>query len=116
MAARGGSVGIQRLSGKTAPSAATILSTSSRGSVITGPAGSMASGLASTWHKPGANVTDRARRAVLCYFSRSWVKGYSDLRSLVTEKQAAAMSPTLRYLVGFSANAPVRRGPEPDSE
>ncbi len=83
---------------------------------ITGPAGSMAIWLSSTWHKPGANVTDRARRAVLCYFSRSWVKGYSDLRSLVTEKQAAAMSPTLRYLVGFSANAPVRRGPEPDSE
>ena len=79
---------------------------------ITGPAGSMAIWQSSTWHKPGANTTDRPRRAVLCYFSRSWVKAYSDLRPLISAQQAAAMSPTLRYLLGFSANPLVRRGPD----
>ena len=79
---------------------------------VTGPAGSMAIWLSSTWHKPGANTTDHARRAVLCYFSRSWVKGYSDFRPLISPEQAAEMSPTLRYLLGFSANALVRRGPD----
>ena len=79
---------------------------------ITGPAGSMAIWMSSTWHKPGANTTDQARRAVLCYFSRSWVKGYSDFRPLISPEQAAEMSPTLRYLLGFSANALVRRGSE----
>ena len=74
---------------------------------VVGPAGSMAVWLSSTWHKPGRNDTDTARRGAICYFSRSWVKPYSDMRPCVTAEQAAAMSPTLRYLLGFSAHAPL---------
>ena len=75
---------------------------------ITGPAGSMAIWLSSTWHRPGPNTTDRPRRAVLCYFSRSWIKGWSDFRPTVTAEQAKELSPTLRYLLGFSSNPIVR--------
>ena len=76
---------------------------------LTAPAGSMAVWLSSTWHRPGPNNTDQPRRAVLCYFSRSWVKGYSDFRPTVTSQQARTLSPTLRYLLGFSSN-PIVRG------
>ena len=65
--------------------------------------------LSSTWHKPGSNITDAPRRAILCYFCRSWVKSYSDFRPQITRAQAAKMSPTLRYLLGFASNALVRR-------
>lgn len=76
---------------------------------VTGPAGSMAIWLSSTWHRPGPNSTDRARRAVLCYFSRSWIKGWSDFRPTVNAEKAEELSPTLRYLLGFSSN-PIVRG------
>jgi hypothetical protein len=75
---------------------------------VTGPAGSMAIWYSSLWHKPGQNVTDTPRRAALCYFCRSWVKPYSDFRPLISPEQAEKMSPTLRYLLGFSSNAVVR--------
>ena len=77
--------------------------------VVTGPAGSMAIWLSSTWHRPGPNVTDQARRAVLCYFSRSWIKGWSDMRSTLTAQKAKELSENLRYLIGFSSN-PIVRG------
>lgn len=75
---------------------------------VTGPAGSMAIWFSSLWHKPGQNITDAPRRATLCYFCRSWVKPYSDFRPLISQEQAEKMSPTLRYLLGFSSNAIVR--------
>ena len=71
---------------------------------LTGPAGSVAIWLSSTWHRPGPNTTDHPRRAVMCDFIRSWIKGWSDLRPAVTEEMAGALSPTLRYLLGFSSN------------
>ena len=76
---------------------------------LTGPAGSMAIWLSSTWHRPGPNTTDDPRRAVLCYFSRSWIKGFSDFRPVITTEIAKKLSPTLRYLLGFASN-PIVRG------
>ena len=76
---------------------------------LTGPAGSVAIWLSSTWHRPGPNVSDHARQAVLCYFSRSWIKGFSDFRPVITEEIAQTLSPTLRYLLGFSSS-PIVRG------
>ena len=73
--------------------------------ILTAPAGSMAIWLSSTWHRVGTNTTDRPRRAILCYYSRAWIKSYSDCRPMVTPEMAERFSPTLRYLLGFSAQS-----------
>ena len=76
---------------------------------LTGPAGSVAIWLSSTWHRPGPNTTDHPRRAVMCDFIRSWIKGWSDFRPVVNAEMARTLSPTLRYLLGFGSN-PIVRG------
>ena len=55
---------------------------------VLGPAGSMAVWLSSTWHKPGRNDTNTVRRGAICYFSRSWVKPYSDMRPCISHGEA----------------------------
>ena len=42
------------------------------------------------------------------YYSRSWIKPFTDYRSSTSSEQAAGFSPTMRYLMGYSATAPVR--------
>ncbi len=69
------------------------------------PAGSLAIWSSNTWHRAGANTTDRCRRAVLGYYARSWVKPFTDYRPSITSEMAERMSPTARYLLGFSSNA-----------
>ena len=76
--------------------------------VLTAPAGSVALWLSNTWHRSGPNTTDRPRRALLGYYSRSWVKPFSDYRTCFSKDKLAGLSPTLRYLLGFSANGIVR--------
>ena len=76
--------------------------------ILTAPAGSVAVWLSNTWHRSGPNTTDRPRRALLGYYSRSWVKPFSDYRTCFPERKLAGLSPALRYLLGFSANAIVR--------
>ena len=76
--------------------------------VLTAPAGSVAVWLSNTWHRSGPNTTDHPRRALLGYYSRSWVKPFSDYRTCFPERKLAGLSPALRYLLGFSANAIVR--------
>ena len=75
---------------------------------LTAPAGSMAFWLSHTWHRSGPNFTDSPRRAVLAYYCRSWVSTWSDFPSGVPEEIAKEYSPTARYLMGWSAKAPVR--------
>ena len=77
------------------------------GTMLTGPAGSVAIWLSNTWHRSGPNATDNPRRAILCYYSRSWIKPFTDYTSMAPEV-AQTFSPELRYLLGFSASAPVR--------
>ena len=69
------------------------------------PAGSMAIWLSNTWHKAGPNSTDRPRRAILSYYARSWIKPFTDYRPSITPEMAEGLSPTVRYLLGFSSNA-----------
>jgi len=76
--------------------------------ILTAPAGSVAVWLSNTWHRSGPNTTDRPRRALLGYYSRSWVKPFSDYRTCFSERKLDGLSPTLRYLLGFSANGIVR--------
>ena len=76
--------------------------------VLAAPAGSVAVWLSNTWHRSGPNTTDRPRRALLGYYSRSWVKPFSDYRTCFSERKLAGLSPALRYLLGFSANGIVR--------
>lgn len=76
--------------------------------VLEGPAGSVAMWLSQTWHRHGANVTDRARSGVIVQYGRSWVKPFVDLRTPIDAEQASAFSPRLRYMLGCNANAPVR--------
>ncbi|MFN8008793.1 MAG: phytanoyl-CoA dioxygenase family protein [Terriglobia bacterium] len=75
---------------------------------LTAPAGSMAVWLSNTWHRVGPNSTNFPRRAILCYYSRSWIKPFSDYRTSIPAAILKNYSPTLRYLLGFSANGIVR--------
>ena len=76
--------------------------------ILTAPAGSMAMWLSQTWHRSGPNATDRPRRALLGYFCRSWIKPFSDYTRAVPREVMETNSPTTRYLLGWSAFAPVR--------
>ena len=76
--------------------------------VLEGPAGSVAIWLSQTWHRHGANVTDRPRCGMIVQYGRAWVKPFVDLRTPMTTEQAAQFSPRLRYMLGCNANAPVR--------
>jgi ectoine hydroxylase-related dioxygenase (phytanoyl-CoA dioxygenase family) len=76
--------------------------------ILTAPAGSVAIWLSNTWHRAGPNTTARPRRAILSYYSRSWVKPFCDHVSSIPKEKAQRFSPTLRYLLGFSSNAVVR--------
>lgn len=73
------------------------------------PAGSVAIWLSNTWHRSGPNVTDDPRRAILCYYCRSWVQPFTDYTQNMTREQAEALSPTVRYLAGFGARG-LQRG------
>ena len=75
---------------------------------LTGPAGSAAVWLASTWHRAGPNSTSDPRRAVISFYQRSWIKPFSEYRPCITREMAERMSPALRYLFGFSAYGVVR--------
>ena len=75
---------------------------------LTAPAGSMAFWLSHTWHRSGPNTTSDPRRAILAYYTRSWVSTWSDFPSGVSEKMAKEYSPTARYLMGWSAKSIVR--------
>ena len=76
--------------------------------ILTAPAGSVAIWLSNTWHRSGPNHTDRPRRAVLGYYCRSWIKPFHDFRQAIPRETAAQFSPTLRYLIGYSATSLVR--------
>ncbi len=76
--------------------------------VLTAPAGSVAMWLSNTWHRSGPNSTDAPRRAILNYYCRSWVKPYSDNKAGMDSATARRLSPLVRYLVGYSASAPMR--------
>jgi hypothetical protein len=43
------------------------------------------------------------------FWPGQWVKPYSDMRPRISAEQAERMSPQLRYLLGFSAHAPLFR-------
>lgn len=74
--------------------------------VLTAPAGSVAMWLSNTWHRSGANSTDKPRRAILCNYNLSWLRSFSDFTSTMSPEMAAGFSNDLRYLLGFSASAP----------
>ena len=76
---------------------------------LCGPAGSVAVWLSNTWHRSGPNTTDQPRRAILCYYCRSWVQPFTDYTQDLTAEQAAELSPTVRYLAGFGSRG-LRRG------
>lgn len=76
--------------------------------ILSAPAGSVAMWLSNTWHRSGPNFTDSPRRAILCYYCRSWVKPFNDFRASLVPDIVAGISPRLRYLLGFSSSPPVR--------
>lgn len=77
---------------------------------LEGKAGSVALWLSNTWHRHGPNATDRPRRAVLAYYCRSWIKPFTDFRTVVPAEKVPNYSPQVRYLMGFGANQPLNRG------
>ena len=76
--------------------------------VLTAPAGSVVMWLSNTWHRSGANVTDKPRRGIICYYCHSWIKPFTDFRSSLPANMVERFSPRLRYLLGFSANGLVQ--------
>ncbi len=76
---------------------------------IMAPVGSVVMWLSGTWHRSGPNVTDKPRRSILCYYSRSWIKPFTDYCTGMTSELAGRFSPTLRYMLGCGATAPMRR-------
>lgn len=77
--------------------------------VLTAPPGSVAIWLSNTWHRSGPNSTDRPRRAILCNYNRSWLRGFTDFTATLDEKIVRTLSPTARYLLGFAAHPPELR-------
>lgn len=77
--------------------------------VLTAPAGSVAIWLSNTWHRSGPNSTDKPRRAILCNYNRSWMRGFTDFTATMDPETAKSLSPTARYLLGYGARAPERR-------
>ena len=74
--------------------------------ILEAPPGSIAVWLSNTWHRSGPNSTAGPRRAILCYYSRSWVKPFVNNAVSMDPEVARSFSPALRYLLGFSAYAP----------
>ena len=75
---------------------------------LTAPAGSVAMWLSHTWHRAGPNLTDKPRRAILGYYSRSWVKPFTDFTRSVPSDIVQRYSPRARYQLGWSAFGPTR--------
>ena len=76
---------------------------------LTAPAGSVAIWLSNTWHRSGPNNTERARRAILCNYNVSWLRGFSDFTSTLPPEVIPTLSNDARYLLGFAARPPVTR-------
>lgn len=73
---------------------------------LTAPAGSVAIWLSNTWHRSGPNDTDGQRRAILCNYAVSWLRGFCDFTSTFPAEALPGLSHTQRYLLGFAARAP----------
>ncbi|MBA2479180.1 MAG: phytanoyl-CoA dioxygenase family protein [Planctomycetes bacterium] len=73
------------------------------------PAGSMILFDARTYHAGGANRSDRFRRAVLCFYVRSWLKPQSDHKRSIDPALTADLSTTMARLLGFQRQSPVER-------
>ena len=76
--------------------------------IVTGPAGSMAIWLSSTWHRSGPNYTDKPRRAILDFFCRSWIQPMSSYFLSTPPEIAERFSPDGRYLLGFASRGLTR--------
>lgn len=76
---------------------------------LTAPAGSVAIWLSNTWHRSGPNHTDRERRAILCNYNVSWLRGFADFTSTLPAGVADTLSNEARYLLGYGARAPLTR-------
>lgn len=76
---------------------------------LTAPAGSVAIWLSNTWHRSGPNHTGRERRAILCNYNVSWLRGFADFTSTLPPGVAATLSNEARYLLGYGARAPLTR-------
>jgi ectoine hydroxylase-related dioxygenase (phytanoyl-CoA dioxygenase family) len=57
------------------------------------------------WHGSGANTTDAARIALLCFYCRSWMTPQQDHSRMVDQEIWDRASPTLRRLMGEQAGA-----------
>ena len=87
----------------------TTFTTSDGEVTLTAPAGSVAIWLSNTWHRSGPNHTDRERRAILCNYNVSWLRGFADFTSTLADGIAAGLSNDARYLLGYGARAPLTR-------
>jgi ectoine hydroxylase-related dioxygenase (phytanoyl-CoA dioxygenase family) len=76
---------------------------------LTAPAGSIAMWLSNTWHRSGPNETGSQRRAILCNYGVSWLRGFCDFTSTFPADRVASLTHTQRYLLGFAARAPRTR-------
>ena len=76
---------------------------------LTAPAGSVAIWLSNTWHRSGPNDTEGQRRAILCNYNVSWLRGFADFTSTLPQEVIPSLSNEAKYLLGFGARAPLTR-------
>ena len=76
---------------------------------LTAPAGSLAIWLSNTWHRSGPNDTDAQRRAILCNYNVSWLRGFCDFTTTMPPEVLPTLSNTAKYLLGYGARAPLTR-------
>jgi len=76
---------------------------------LTAPAGSVAIWLSNTWHRSGPNDTEGQRRAILCNYNVSWLRGFADFTSTLPPEVIPSLSNEAKYLLGFGARAPLTR-------
>ncbi len=71
------------------------------------PAGSMILFDARTFHAGGANRSQALRRAVLCFYIRSWLKPQTDHKRSIEPALVQEASATMIRLLGFQRQSPV---------
>lgn len=71
------------------------------------PAGSVVVFLGTTWHRGGANATDRARLAITPQYCQPWARQLENMALAVPQDVAVRSSPRVQELLGYNIHPPL---------
>ena len=78
-----------------------------RGRKMVMPAGSVVVFLGTTWHRGGANTTDRARLGITPQYCQPWARQLENMALAVSQDIAARCSRRVQDLLGYSIHPPL---------